>query len=91
VPKQEQWRDDAACRGADLELFFPISDEAAGPAKSICASCPVRDDCLEWALSSRQEDGVFGGMTPSERRRLRRRRRTAARITASAGRQVPAA
>ena len=91
MPKQEEWRDDAACRGADLDLFFPISDDESGPAKAICATCPVRDDCLEWALATRQEDGIFGGMTPSERRRTRRRRRTAARITAAAGSRAPAA
>jgi WhiB family redox-sensing transcriptional regulator len=91
VPKQEGWREDAACRGADLDLFFPVSDDDAGPAKSICATCPVRDDCLEWSLATRQEDGIFGGLTPTERRRLRRRRRTAARITAAAGGQTSAA
>ncbi|HWW54794.1 MAG TPA: WhiB family transcriptional regulator [Acidimicrobiales bacterium] len=91
MPKQEGWREDAACRGADLDLFFPVSDDDAGPAKSICATCPVRDDCLEWSLATRQEDGIFGGLTPTERRRLRRRRRTAARITAAAGGQTSAA
>jgi len=91
VPKQEEWRSDAACRGADLDLFFPISDDDAGPAKAICATCPVRDACLEWAIATHQEDGVFGGLNAAERRRLRRRRRSAARITAASGQQAPAA
>jgi WhiB family redox-sensing transcriptional regulator len=91
VPKQEEWRQDAACRGADLDLFFPISEEDTGPAKAICASCPVREACLEWAIATHQEDGVFGGLNAAERRRLRRRRRTAARITAASGQEVPAA
>jgi WhiB family redox-sensing transcriptional regulator len=69
-------------------LFFPVNDEQAGPAKTICATCPVRDQCLEWAIASRQEDGIFGGLTPTERHRLRRRRRTAARIAASAGHEA---
>ena len=90
MAKQEQWRDDAACRGADIDLFFPVSEDDAGPAKEICATCPVREACLEWAMATHQEDGIFGGMTATERRRLRRRRRSAARI-AAAGREAPAA
>ena len=90
MAKQEQWRDDAACRGADIDLFFPVSEDDGGPAKAICATCPVREACLEWAMATHQEDGIFGGMTATERRRLRRRRRSAARI-AAAGREAPAA
>lgn len=75
----EDWRRDAACRGSDVEIFFPNADEEAGQAKAICASCPVREACLEWSLSTGQDDGVWGGLTGSERRRLRRRRRAAAR------------
>ena len=80
----ENWRDDAACTGLDTSMFFPASDAEAGPAKAVCASCPVRDQCLEWAMATRQEDGVWGGMTDNERRRLRRRRRDAARRAAAA-------
>lgn len=77
-----RWRQDAACRDLDTNIFFPASDEEAGPAKEICATCPVREECLEFALLTRQEDGVWGGMTETERRRLRRRRREAARRAA---------
>jgi len=77
------WRDEAACKGLDTDIFFPASDAEAGPAKLICAGCPVRAECLEWALLSRQEDGVWGGLTDNERRRLRRRRRDAARRAAA--------
>ena len=75
------WRQDGACRGADVNVFFPETedDEAVAPAKAICASCPVRVECLEFALATRQDDGVWGGLTETERRRLRRRRREAAR------------
>ncbi|MGH9278485.1 MAG: WhiB family transcriptional regulator [Acidimicrobiales bacterium] len=76
------WRDEAACRGLETEIFFPVTDEDAGPAKQICASCPVRETCLEFALLTKQEDGVWGGLTESERRRVRRRRREAARRAA---------
>ena len=80
----DSWREQAACLGVDTAVFFPDSDAAADEAKAICAICPVRTECLEWALSSRQEDGVWGGLTDNERRRLRRRRRDAARRAASA-------
>jgi WhiB family redox-sensing transcriptional regulator len=78
-----RWREDAACRGADTDLFFPATEEEAGPAKAICALCPVREECLEFALQTRQEDGVWGGMTETERRRLRRRLRDRARANAA--------
>ncbi len=79
-----RWRDDAACRGLDVDVFFPATDEEAGPAKAICAICPVREECLEFALATRQDDGVWGGLTETERRRLRRRRRERARAAAAA-------
>ena len=68
------WRRQAACRDMDTDVFFPLTDEEAGPAKAVCATCPVRAECLEFALASRQHDGVWGGLTESERRRLRRRK-----------------
>jgi WhiB family redox-sensing transcriptional regulator len=74
------WREFARCRGVDPEVFYPVSDddEAAEEAKSICALCPVREACLEFALSTREKNGVWGGLTERERRRvLRRRRKTA--------------
>ncbi len=80
----EHWRQQAACSGVDTSIFFPASDADARPAKDVCATCPVRDQCLDWALATRQEDGVWGGLTDSERRRLRRRRRDAARRAAAA-------
>lgn len=73
----EGWREAAACAGTDNELFFPVGDEdsRAEQAKEICAGCPVLDECLQYALSTNQTEGVWGGMTGSERRRLRRRLR----------------
>ncbi len=71
------WQADAACRTIDTDLFFPASEAEAAPALAICATCPVRQECLEWALATRQHDGVWGGTTDSERRRIRRRRSVA--------------
>ena len=73
------WRQRGACRGLDPEVFYPISDEDAGEAKSICGSCTAQEQCLEYALANRETDGVWGGATERERRRiLRQRRKTAA-------------
>ena len=74
----QTWRDHAACRGIDPEIFYPVSDEEADPAKSICDHCPVRTPCLEHALTSRERDGVWGGATERERRRMIRQRRRSA-------------
>jgi WhiB family redox-sensing transcriptional regulator len=72
------WRQHAACRGIDPNIFYPASDEDAEEAKSICAACPVRQACLEYALANRERDGVWGGATERERRRLVRQRRKTA-------------
>ena len=74
------WRDEAACRDADSELFFPDGDIRSARAqvkmaKLICRSCPVSATCLSWALASGQQAGIWGGMTEDERRRLQRRGR----------------
>ncbi|MEU6284875.1 WhiB family transcriptional regulator [Streptomyces sp. NPDC047028] len=74
----DYWRDHAACRHEDPDLFFPIG--TTGPslvqvqqAKAVCEGCPVREQCLDWALDTGQSIGVWGGTTEAERRRLRRR------------------
>jgi WhiB family redox-sensing transcriptional regulator len=72
------WRHHAACREVDPELFFPIGN--TGPAlfqiedaKSVCRRCPVVESCLQWAVESGQDAGVWGGMSEDERRALKRR------------------
>ncbi len=70
------WREEAACAGADPDLFFPVGDtdlETIAAAKAVCAGCPVKEDCLAYSIETNQTDGVWGGLTASERRRLRRR------------------
>lgn len=79
-----QWR--AACRGEDASLFFaPNHPEAKEErehrergAKAICATCPVRIECLEYAIRIREPHGIWGGLTEMERRRLVRARDPAA-------------
>ena len=72
------WRHRAACRDIDPELFFPVGN--TGPAiaqieeaKKICVPCIVRQDCLQWALESGQDSGVWGGLSEDERRAMKRR------------------
>ena len=72
------WRKRAACRGIDPEVFYPDSDEEAEEAKVVCGMCPVREACLEFALAHREREGVWGGATERERRRIVRQRRKSA-------------
>ena len=65
-----RWQARAACRGARIEVFFPGRGEAAGPARQVCARCPVRRQCLEFAVSNRIVSGIWGGLTGPERRTL---------------------
>jgi WhiB family transcriptional regulator, redox-sensing transcriptional regulator len=74
------WLLRASCRNEDPELFFPIG--TAGPAlrqieaaKQVCRHCDVADACLDWALRTGQDAGVWGGLSEDERRALRRRPR----------------
>jgi WhiB family transcriptional regulator, redox-sensing transcriptional regulator len=67
-----QWRSAAACRSADPDLFFPISDsgparEQTARAEAICATCRVRRECLAFALRTGQIHGIWGGTTEHER------------------------
>jgi WhiB family redox-sensing transcriptional regulator len=74
------WRDQAQCRGIDPQVFHPAEDDEVGAeaAKAICEICAVREPCLEFAIAAREKDGVWGGLTARERRRLiRQRGRTA--------------
>jgi WhiB family transcriptional regulator, redox-sensing transcriptional regulator len=74
------WRKRAACRGIDVEIFFPATEEDvdAAPAKAVCGVCPVRQACLEHALAHREREGIWGGATERERRRILRQRRKSA-------------
>jgi WhiB family redox-sensing transcriptional regulator len=72
------WRHRAVCRDEDPELFFPIG--TSGPAllqveqaKAVCRRCSAVDECLQWALESGQDAGVWGGMSEEERRAVKRR------------------
>ena len=80
------WVHRARCRDEDPELFFPVG--STGPAamqieraKEVCMLCEVREVCMDWAMATGQENGVWGGLSEDERRSLRRaRRRRAAQL-----------
>ena len=74
------WRLKGACRGLDPEIFFVASeDDAVERAKEVCDTCVVQQHCLEFALANREAEGIWGGATEKERRRiLRQRRKTTA-------------
>jgi WhiB family redox-sensing transcriptional regulator len=64
--------DHARCVEVDPELFFPEVDSVwrAQAAKNICDKCPVKKECLDYALSNRFRDGIWGGLSPTQRNRL---------------------
>lgn len=71
------WRRQAKCLGSNPELFFPLGSTGqplaqAQAAKRICQACAVRHPCLQFALETNQDTGVWGGTTEEERRTMRR-------------------
>jgi WhiB family transcriptional regulator, redox-sensing transcriptional regulator len=72
------WQLDAACatRAGDVD-FFPARGESVRDAKAVCAVCPVKSECLEFALRLKVAHGVWGGLSERERRTLRRNRHRA--------------
>lgn len=77
------WQDNANCRGANADLFFPERGASTRTAKAICRECQVRVECLEFAVSTGEKFGIWGGMSERERRRIRRDRQIAAARRAS--------
>lgn len=74
-----EWHYQAACKGERTILFFVNDPEAQDEAKAVCRRCPVRRRCLDEALDRNEKHGIWGGLTPEERKRLKRRlARTAA-------------
>lgn len=84
----EGWMAHAECRGSDPEMFFPGRGEDTGDAKQVCAVCPVRSDCLEYAMARGEKFGVWGGLSEKERRRLRSRRARIRALIAEVGEET---
>jgi WhiB family redox-sensing transcriptional regulator len=77
------WQDGANCKGANADLFFPERGASTRAAKGICRECQVREECLEFAITTSEKFGIWGGLSERERRRIRRERQIAARRRAS--------
>jgi WhiB family redox-sensing transcriptional regulator len=75
-----QWSQQALCAQTDSKIFFPAHDDPGIEARQICKRCPVKAECLTFALSNDEQFGIWGGLDPDERRNLRRglRRRSQA-------------
>lgn len=72
-PEREPWMDEALCgQVVDPEMFFPEKGGTTRPAKSVCASCDVREQCLAYAMAHDVRFGVWGGLSEQERRALRK-------------------
>lgn len=72
----EDWREQSSCSQIDPELFYPDKENHLSPktAKKVCAGCPVLDQCLDWALETREKHGIWGGLTETERNVLLKNR-----------------
>jgi WhiB family redox-sensing transcriptional regulator len=75
--ERDDWRENSACRDTDPDLFFPVG--TTGPAieqienaKAVCRVCDVQKSCLDYALTTNQDSGIWGGTSEEERRALRR-------------------
>ena len=83
----DEWRRVSACRDTDPDLFFPVG--TTGPAieqienaKAVCDSCEAQTECLEYALATNQDSGIWGGTSEEERRKLRKQYNARSRRTA---------
>lgn len=71
----DEWRRHAPCLGIDADVFFPQRGEDVGSARRVCAGCPVKVQCLTFALNENEHYGIWGGLSERQRRQLRRGRR----------------
>jgi len=67
-----QWAQQALCGQTNSEIFFPSQDDPGTEAKRVCRRCPVRAECLTFAMANDERFGIWGGLDPEERRNLRR-------------------
>ena len=76
TPSDESWRLEALCAETDPEAFFPEKGGSTREAKRVCVGCPVRMQCLEYALDNDERFGIWGGLSERERRRVKLSRRS---------------
>jgi WhiB family redox-sensing transcriptional regulator len=73
LPPQDGWVRQAACAGHDPDHWYVPEQTTYRYARAICAVCPVKTDCLNWALRAGEYQGMWGGLSPQQRRQLRKR------------------
>lgn len=73
--RERPWVRQAACLGLDANIFHPLRGAPTEPARRVCATCPVRAECLQWAIEQHEQHGIWGGTTEKERRAIRARLR----------------
>ncbi len=88
--EEDAWRDHALCRDTDPDLFFPVGTTgqalvSIAHAKQVCTECKVTQECLDFALDTNQDSGVWGGLSEEERRVIRRKRAAARRAARAVG------
>ncbi len=69
-PEVDVWQSRALCAQSDPDLWFPDQGGQVRTPKQVCARCPVRADCLDYALANDERHGVWGGLSERERRPL---------------------
>ncbi len=77
------WFEHGACRGNTEVDFFPTQGQSTREAKEICRTCPVKEPCLEYAMATTTQHGIWGGTSERERRRMRRSRKLAQKPSVS--------
>ena len=68
----EEWKLDGVCRTVDPDLWYPENSSPSWEAKRLCRNCPVVTECLDYALDNKEMFGIWGGLSPRERQRVRR-------------------
>jgi WhiB family transcriptional regulator, redox-sensing transcriptional regulator len=79
TPGMGDWVEQAHCGGVNPDLFFPERGASTRDAKAVCRVCPVREECLDYALAANERFGIWGGLSERERRAAKRRRDRARR------------
>ena len=73
--QSHDWQEHSLCKTAqNLQLFFPERGGSSKPARTVCGLCPVKEQCLEYALNNKEAHGIWGGTSDRERRLIRKER-----------------
>ena len=80
----QPWRREASCKDKDPDIFFPGQSESNHRAIAICSDCPVRIDCLEYAIETKESFGIWGGLLPQDRAYVREQMKKGETMTAAA-------